>query len=310
MSDPQLEIIQIQSINAPAGETVLAIVRSRPQGNVICEAGYIQISIGRRLWAGLIISSLVLVHLILWMVIFNNENNLSETIVIGIALGQSQLLGLWLGISPWALWKRLPVVAAISGLGAWFPGGDKQLVVIAWSFVSVAALVFSIPRIVFGWRMDFQPEQPNSLPSWRSGGTILGIMGYVFVCGLFLAIIQYVARSFLGSPNGNDWLEFLSVTMPMTLLNASCTTAVMCPASRAGKAVAVGVIAAFAAVALAIQFAGTAGEYLQMVVYCSLASLTVYGFSIFLLRKLGWRLYQQTPPQAKLPEANVSFDAL
>jgi hypothetical protein len=309
MSAPLLEFKEIERINAPAGETVFAIVRLKPQGIASGEARYIQVSIGRRLWSGLIISSFVLVHLILWIVIFNNVDSLSETTVVGMALGQSQLLGLWLGISPWAFWKRLPVVAAIAGIGAWFTSNEWDFVVMVWSIISVAALVFSIPRIVFGWRIDFQPDKPTAVPSWRSGGTILGMMGYVFVCGLFVAIVQFFARSSLGSPNSNEWLGFLSIILPTTLLNVSCTTAVMCPANWAGKAVAVGVIAAFAAVALAIQMAGTTG-YLQAVVYYSLSSLPVYGVSIYLLRKLGWRLYQQTPPQAKLPAADVPFDTL
>jgi hypothetical protein len=216
------------------------------------------------------------------------------------------LLGLWLAISPWQLWKRVVTIGAISAVGNLFVFGETLMI---WFWVIGTALVFALPRIAFGWRIDFRPEMKLTVPSVRSGGSIGGLLIYVLAFAALLGAVQFSTRANLLQIDGESWLEVLSYSLPSVMLYAVCGLGVMCSGSRAAKAVAIGVAAAFICVALGMQ-TGAVPQKTITITLSALGGLPVFVGTLFLLRKLGWRLYQHSQKNAANSDTGSSFDMI
>jgi hypothetical protein len=304
-----LGIRPVDHISPVEGETIFAIVRSKhSEKNSVSSSSYVQISIGKNQYALIVFAGLVLFHVVLSFTVMSiSERGTSlEKLIVGGLFAQPQLLGLWLAISPWQLWKRVVTIGVISAVGCYFLIDEFLMI---WFLIIGTALVFALPRIAFGWRIDFRPELPLKVPSFRSGGSIGGILIYVLACAVLLGAVQFSTRANLLVVNREGWLEIFSYTLPSVLLNAVCGLGILCTGSRAAKAVAIGVVAAFVSVVLAMQTWAISNNTYEIAL-CALGGLPIFVGTLFLLRKLGWRLYQHSPKIAAISETGRSFDMM
>jgi hypothetical protein len=267
------------------------------------EGAYIHIGLSRGLFCALTMIVLSLLHLLLSFLIsrYNLMSGFQE-LIVGTLLSQSQLLSLWLALSPWPFRKRFPTVVVLGTLACVLVDGmTSSLFFIVAILIGFPSLFLGLARVLYGWRIDFQPELEPVVPSRKGAGSIAGLFGLT-IC--FFAMMTLIMQwtTYTVSPLTFDFVFSVSL---LTLLNAFVIVGILGYRTRVVPILALILVLCTTLLGVWLQLSMPSNRVTNAV-FTAVGGVPATAVTLALLCRLGWRLYQIKGPtttcSVNLPE--------